>query len=260
MKCHGSEGPIQVSRGTMQRTEIENDFIKAAGKVGLPEIDDLQDLKSVNGVQRAMRFIDQEGKRQDTAHKYLHPRLKDGKHQNLHVVVESHVVRVLFEDKRACGVVLQRNPVFHPIDNEHCAIKAKKLVVLSGGTFGTPLILERSGIGSTDVLSTAGVPVVVDLPGVGDGYEDHQLASYGYNTSLRQGDTLDDIIRGNVKFEELVSDNSSLLGYNGQDMTCKLRPTDGEVKALGPEFEAAWNVHFAPYPDKPLILLALINA
>ncbi|KAI0839680.1 alcohol oxidase-like protein [Hypoxylon sp. FL0890] len=92
---HGYNGPVQVSSGTYNARRSENDFIAAANVLGYPEIVDIQDLDSNNGVQRSMRYISPDGKRQDTAHAYLHPRLNDGKHRNLHVLVESKVIRVL---------------------------------------------------------------------------------------------------------------------------------------------------------------------
>ena len=48
--------------------------------------------------------------------------------------------------------------------------RASRLVVLSAGTFGSPAILERSGIGSKDVLSKNNIQQLVDLPGVGENY------------------------------------------------------------------------------------------
>ena len=51
---------------------------------------------------------------------------------------------------------------------------ASRLVVVSGGAFGSPAILERSGIGSKDVLATNNIQQVVDLPGVGE----HYMGSY----------------------------------------------------------------------------------
>ena len=47
---------------------------------------------------------------------------------------------------------------------------ASRLVVVSGGTFGSPAILQRSGIGSKDVLAKNNIQQVVDLPGVGEHY------------------------------------------------------------------------------------------
>lgn len=49
--------------------------------------------------------------------------------------------------------------------------RASRLIVVSAGAFGSPAILERSGIGGKDVLQKLGINVVVDLPGVGEGYQ-----------------------------------------------------------------------------------------
>jgi len=49
--------------------------------------------------------------------------------------------------------------------------KAAKLVVVSAGAFGSPIILERSGIGAKKTLEEAGVKQLVDLPGVGENYQ-----------------------------------------------------------------------------------------
>jgi alcohol oxidase len=53
---------------------------------------------------------------------------------------------------------------------EPLVARASRLVVLSAGTFGSPAILERSGIGSKDVLSKNNIQQLVDLPGVGEHY------------------------------------------------------------------------------------------
>ncbi len=48
---------------------------------------------------------------------------------------------------------------------------ASKLVVISAGTLGSPAVLERSGIGAADLLERLGIPIVLDLPGVGENYQ-----------------------------------------------------------------------------------------
>ena len=53
---------------------------------------------------------------------------------------------------------------------EPLVARASRLVVLSAGAFGTPSILERSGIGSKDVLTRNNIPQLIDLPGVGEHY------------------------------------------------------------------------------------------
>jgi choline dehydrogenase-like flavoprotein len=164
------------------------------------------------------------------------------------VLVEADVERVLFEDSRAVGITCRQNGY-----NDGDALRqlrARKLVVLSAGAFGSPAILERSGIGSPDVLSRAGVQLLQSLPGVGSNYMDHTIALCAFETDLRPGETMDDMVR--MDPEVLIKQNSPRLGTNGQDLNIKGRPTDDEVKALGPAFEEFWNSHFVGKPDKPL--------
>ncbi|KAI9690385.1 MAG: hypothetical protein M1822_009347 [Bathelium mastoideum] len=255
---HGYEGPIHVSHGLIHNTKAENDFIRAVNKVGWPEAEDLQNLDGVNGAQRVLRYISPHGKRQDTAHQYLHPRLQDGKHPNLHVVVNSEVIRVLVENKIASGVIFKPKSALHPEESQR-VVKARKLVVVSCGAIGTPTVLERSGIGEAGILAHAGVHLVTDLPGVGNDYEDHQLAIYPYKTNLAPEDTADAVLAGRISAEQLIKDNSPYLGYNAQDVTCKFRPSKEEVTELGPEFQKAWDDHFKDNLDKPLVIMALIN-
>lgn len=178
---HGHDGPIHVSVGTWNSDKIDREFLAAAGKAGWPEVPDAQDLESINSVGRNKRFISPEGKRQDAATCYLRPRLGGGGHPNLHVLLESQVVRVLVdgEPKRAVGVEVRANPRYNPdaAGEPLRVVKARRLVVASSGACGTPSLLERSGLGDPKVLERSGVPVVVDLPGVGNGYEDHHFVS-----------------------------------------------------------------------------------
>ncbi|XPT01106.1 hypothetical protein M3J09_010247 [Ascochyta lentis] len=263
-KCHGYDGPISVSDGGFREKRVEDDFMKAAKDVGYPEVEDLQSMDSNNGVQRWQRYVSPDGKRQDTAHKYVHPKLEDGKHSNLHVLVESKVVRVIFDDnKRAVGVEYTSNPEFqavigltaHPVKT----VKARKLVVVTCGACGTPPVLERSGVGEKSILERAGVPIVEELPGVGKDYQDHHLLLYPYRTSLEPGQTIDGILSGRVDATELVKNNDKMLGWNGIDIASKLRPTEEEVAGLGSEFKAAWDRDFKNTPNRPLILCGLVS-
>lgn len=250
---HGYDGPIHVSQSTFQGTKTMTDFLSAVEKVGYSQVDDMQSLDAVNGAQRALRYVNQDGHRQDTANRYLRPLLQDGKHPNLHVLVETQVERVLVEGGKATGVV------FTGSDGGQRTVRAAKLVVVSCGALGTPTLLERSGIGSAEVLKRAGVETVVDLPGVGENYQDHQLEIYAYKSDLAPEDTLDPVIQGLVKPEDLIGSNSPMLGSNGQDITGKFRPTDDEVAALGPAFQKAWDGYYKTRPDKPLVLMSAIN-
>ncbi|KAI1333326.1 GMC oxidoreductase [Xylariaceae sp. FL0255] len=264
-KDHGFDGPIQVSDGTLRLKNIEDEFIAAANEIGYPTIPDLNVLDTNNGVALWKRFVSPDGKRSDTAHAYLHPRLRDGRHPNLHVLVESQVVRVLFdENKRACGVEYRQNPIFQAPDASNPppknAVRARKLVVVSCGACGSPSVLERSGVGSKTVLDKAGVKVVEELPGVGHDYQDHHLMMWPYKSSFKPHETLDELFQGRQTFQAAFENKDPRLGWNIIDVAAKVRPTDEEVIALGPEFRKAWDRDFKDKPNRPLMLMALLNA
>ncbi|KAI0145936.1 GMC oxidoreductase [Hypoxylon sp. NC0597] len=255
---HGSEGPIHVTGDGYCSSRLQNDFISAANDAGWPEIPDLQTMDAVNGVQRAMRYVGPNGKRQNTAHQYIHPRLEDGQHSNLHVLIESKVNRVIFDGKRAVGVEYQPHTTSQEVTQGHTRIvKARRMVIISCGALRTPLVLERSGVGDPDVLSRAGVPVIANVPGVGRNYQDHQLIIYSYHSSLTRGETLDSIIRGDLDVEELVTRNEPILGWNSIDAYGKLRPNEADIRKLGPEFEKLWRTEYQHRPDRPLMMTTL---
>ncbi|KAH8896286.1 alcohol oxidase-like protein [Thozetella sp. PMI_491] len=252
---HGDNGPIHVSRGNYSSTESKADFINAMKELGYPEVEDLQDLESL-GVEAIRKYVSPDGKRSDTAHAYLHPLLQDDKHPSLHVLVETEVVRVLFDDdRRASGIEFRPNPIFQPDHTKEAprAIKARRLVVLTCGTLGTPPLLERSGVGNATVLEKAGVPLVANVPGVGHDYQDHNVSIYVYKADLAQGTTTDDIHGGFSDIPGLLSSKDPILGWNGIDAASKIRPTPMEVERLGDEFRESWNKDFEALTTKPLV-------
>lgn len=222
--------------------------------MGWGELQDLGDLETNNGIQRALRYISPDGKRQDTAHCYLHPRLQYGNHPNLHVLVQSRVVKVVFnETKRATGVV------YAPMQSGDLrTVKATKMVIVSSGACGTPIMLERSGVGDPIILNRAGIELVTQVPGVGATYEDHQVSSSPYRSSLDIRETLDGFANGKFDIPALMRSNDEILGWNGLEGTGKLRPKASDVASLGPDFEAEWNQTFANNPNKPMVGLTLI--
>lgn len=213
-------------------------------------------MDTVNRSMRALRYVDPDGKRQDTATKYLHPRLEDGKHLNLHVIVESHVDRILFDgSKKAVGIVYRSNAAAHA-NSVPRTIKARKMVILSCGALGSPLVLERSGIGHPEIVKRSDSELVADLPGVGENYDDHHMMIYAYKSSLNPDETLDGVITGRSKPQDMILANNKHLGWNAIDVQAKVRPSDAEVASLGPRFQEAWGREFKYSPDKPLMLMA----
>lgn len=87
---------------------------------------------------------------------------------NLYLRTNSRVSRVIFEGNKAVGVAYV--PARNRADGGKLCetiVKARKYVVLSSGTLGTPQILERSGVGDAKLLKKLDLKVVSDLPGVG---------------------------------------------------------------------------------------------
>ena len=134
------------------------------------------------------------------------------------------------------------------------------MVVLSSGALGTPLLLERSGVGAAERIAALGsLDLISDLPGVGEGYQDHQGIPCGISAlkGLNPEDSADAFLRADPEvstkaFEEYKS-GKGLLARNFFDATIKYRPSPEEVKTIGPDFEKAWTEKFANKPDKPLL-------
>jgi alcohol oxidase len=98
-------------------------------------------------------------------------------HQNLHLAVNTKVDKVIIEGGRAVGVRTVPTKPLSPSENHSRTFKARKQIIVSGGTLSSPLILQRSGIGNPEKLRKAGVKPIVDLPGVGLNFQDHYLVS-----------------------------------------------------------------------------------
>jgi alcohol oxidase len=82
-------------------------------------------------------------------------------------------------------------------------IKARKQIIVSGGTLSSPLILQRSGIGDPEKLRKAGVKPLVDLPGVGLNFQDHYLTFATYRAKPHV-ESFDDFARGDPAVQERV--------------------------------------------------------
>ena len=111
-----------------------------------------------------------------SADSLVHPLMDDGKHPNLHLLLENRVSRVLFDDsKRAIGVEYEPTKSHQPSislsKTPTYQVYANKLVVVSAGALGTPSILERSGVGDAKILNKLGINLISDLPDVGEHYQ-----------------------------------------------------------------------------------------
>ncbi|KAI0065693.1 alcohol oxidase-like protein [Artomyces pyxidatus] len=257
---HGYSGPLKVSYGGIH-TNIGKESLAAAlafdKERQAPEGADPNDFTSVNVYGRWQKWIDaEEGTRSDVPHHFLYPQEHN---PNLTLLTAVHVQRVVFDQNgRASGVEFVWNPRFLPEgDREVHTVKATRLVVVSAGAFGSPGILERSGIGRPDILEKVGIKQLVDLPGVGEGYQDHNVLFVPYNTSP-EAETIDAIIRSEAPgfttaLDEWLQTGKGLMAHNSIDFGFKMRPTPAELEAFGPVFRHRWESYFAGKPDKPVL-------
>ncbi|KAJ3968016.1 alcohol oxidase-like protein [Lentinula raphanica] len=257
---HGYSGPLKVSRGG-HVTNIGDQFLEVAAATDHDRLhtEDAQAYYECNkyAVFNIIgRWIDGEtGKRSDPAHYYIY---NQEANENLVIWTGLQVKRVLFEGEKAVGLEYVQDLVLRPdADQTPKQVYASRLVVLSGGAFGSPAILERSGIGSAELLNRHDIPVKVDLPGVGKNFQDHNICFVPYQAS-DEAETFDALIRGDIdettKASELWKEGKGLLAANGMDAGIKIRPvTDWDFAELGPEFEGRWNKYFANAPDKSVL-------
>ncbi|WP_454762629.1 GMC family oxidoreductase [Cupriavidus campinensis] len=165
---HGGTGPLHVS-DLRSPNPFGQSFIDAARQAGFARNDDFNG-ESQEGVGW-YQVTQHDGERWNAARAYLHggnarDRACNGGRPHLHVLTGMQVLRILFEGRRAVGVLAWR-------DGAEVVLRARREVIVSAGAFGSPQLLMASGIGPGAHLREHGVPVVHDLPGVGGNLQDH---------------------------------------------------------------------------------------
>src|SRR5690606_25668396 len=118
---------------------------------------------------------------------FLRPAMK---RSNLEVRTLAHATEIEFEGRRAIGVRYCRGGR----NGTTLSVRARREVILCGGAYNSPQLLELSGIGHPDVLDAYGMPVRHVLPGVGEGLQDH----YAPRTVVRVKNmrTINELSRG----------------------------------------------------------------
>jgi len=159
----GSDGPLHVHTGDCTNP-LYNAFIEAGQQAGYPYTADM------NGHQQEgfgpMDMTTYKGRRWSTAMAYLRPALQRG---NIMLQPNTLVSRILLEgkdDPRAVGVEVDQN-------GQKRTFRARREVILSGGSINSPQLLQLSGIGNADLLGPLGIPVIADRKGVGENLQDH---------------------------------------------------------------------------------------
>ena len=163
---HNDDGPIQVSNKKINLKMLE-EFQNAAEEMGIPRTNDFNTGDNFGIGYFQFTTIRQKllKLRCSAAKGYLNPVKK---RSNLKIIVNAHVEKINFEGKKAIGV-----NYFN--DDKLNTVNAKKEVILSAGSIGSPHILQVSGIGDSEKLKKNGINVIHELKGVGKNLQDHLM-------------------------------------------------------------------------------------
>ena len=171
---HGGSGPLQVSDQQTPRP-VSHAFIRAAAECQLPENNDFNGLEQEGvGLYQVTQFHtpQRNGERCSAAAAYLHP---NAGRRNLTILLKAHVTRLEFEGRRAIAVRYRQR-------GADKRVEAGREIILCGGAFASPQLLQLSGVGRRDDLRRHGIAVMHELPGVGQNLRDHLDFTLAYKS------------------------------------------------------------------------------
>jgi choline dehydrogenase len=167
---HGADGPLKVSDIGAKHELIEA-FIEGAQQIGPLSVRRTEDF---NGAEQSgagyYQLTTHQGWRCSTARAYLEP--AKGR-SNLRIATEALATGLMFEGRRAAGVRYTQGGAAK-------RARCRAEVLLCAGAIQSPQLLQLSGIGPRALLEQRGVPLVHELPGVGENLQDHLQIRLGY--------------------------------------------------------------------------------
>ncbi len=249
----GDAGPLHTRYGTLGNP-LHAAWLDAAQQAGYPATEDY------NGYQQEgfgrMGMTVHNGRRWSAANAYLKPALA---RKNLSVVTHALASTLIFEERRAVGVRYRRG-------NTTKVARARREVILCGGPINSPQLLKLSGVGPARELMQHGIPLVHDLPGVGENLQDH--LEFYFQVACKEPVTLYSIMNpwskaligarwllhhdglGATNHFESCGFIRSRAGIRSPDIQYHFLPVavtyDGKVKASGHGFQA----HVGPMRSK----------
>jgi choline dehydrogenase len=230
---HGVGGPLRVE-DPRYRHELTQAWVQAAQTWGLPASDDFtaNEQEGVGFYQLTQRG----GRRWSAADGYLRPAQERA---NLTIQTEAYVGSVLLEHGRAVGVEYIHG-------GEERRALASREVILSAGTVKSPQLLMLSGIGPGDHLRELGIEVILDVPEVGNGLQDHPMCIPVWTTPYVRG-----------LWEEATPENVALweregrgpLASNGLEAGGFVRTRNDQA---APDLQFGVAALPPPRPDQPM--------
>ncbi len=200
---HGVGGPLNVA-DQRDPNPLSRAFVQAAQECGYAFNPDF------NGASQEgfglYQVTQKGGRRHSAANAYLKPARS---RQNLKVEVHALTTCILFDGQRAAGVRYVQN-------GQVMEARAEREVILAGGAINSPQILMLSGIGPAAHLSELGIPVVADLPGVGQNLQDHLVAGAVYScsqpVSLAHAEELSQVAKFLLQGKGMLTSNVAEVG------------------------------------------------
>jgi choline dehydrogenase len=213
---HGREGPLSIRRYPVNDlTPVQGALLEACAAAGYPRVEDHNAPGETGAGPAPMNRVG--GIRQSAALAYL----AQARHRpNLTIRSGVLVDRVLLEGRRAVGVSLA-----DPTEEVFYADR----IILAAGTYGSPAILMRSGIGPAEHLEALGIPVRVDLPGVGQNLTDHPLFGLHFAPAPAA------LVKDPPIFQTVITLKSSLAtdGHDLHILPCSAYPVEPEQSPTG---------------------------
>jgi len=183
-RYRGQDGSLAVTDNDWIHPLCEA-FIEGAVSLGIPRNLDYNG-ETQEGVSYTQRTI-HNGRRMSAARAFLHPAMK---RKNLHVVTHAHATGLVLEGRRAVGVDYRKGGR----GGSAVQVRARREVILAGGAFNSPQLLQLSGIGPPALLAEHGIPLRHALAGVGEGLRDHYAPRFV--ARVKNSDTINERVRG----------------------------------------------------------------
>jgi choline dehydrogenase-like flavoprotein len=168
---HGTGGPVHVSE-IQSGHPLADAFIESAQRCGISRTDDYNG-KFQEGASYFQVTI-KRGKRVSAADAYIRPIIK---RRNFKIETEAMALRINCIDGAARSVTYRKG------GSTDTAVATKEIII-SAGAIGSPQLLQLSGIGPAQLLRSRGIDIVADLPGVGEGFQDHVRVRLTYRCNL----------------------------------------------------------------------------
>ena len=188
---HGAGGPLQI-RVCPDEPMRSEQFLGGATELGYDGPHwDYNGARQENGAGLLQFHITSSGARANASGAFLAP---VAKRANLKIEMGAEVERLVFKGNKAVAVEYRQ-------DGQVRRVPVGREVILSAGAFLSPKLLLLSGVGPADHLQAVGVPVVADLPGVGQNLQDHIQLPVVFRSKLDIPNTT--LLTGNVLFARM---------------------------------------------------------